>query len=186
MKGLKHAVKKSDADAMYSALQSLIDGNRAKSARKYLKMVADDYRGVDVVRKLLKVAIENHDVQIVEFLLNDILSPNFRYYERFHPIYRSPLDIAIDYDNPDMVRTILKWKADPNNAGMHGELALINAIHTSNRSRRENVQILISHKANPHLKNRGQSAYDALEYMHAKQYINDDQYQDILTLLNSY
>lgn len=118
-------------------IQDFIENDEIEEAHQQLLMMLDDGH-FDDVRNLLHWAINNNNIQMVEILIHNIISPNIRLLNG-----RYPLDIAIENDNFDMVRTLLYNGANPNLEHSH---ALNIAVNKDNI---DIVNELLQYEADP-------------------------------------
>lgn len=162
---------------MYYDFIILLKNDHYESAQDLLKLTID-HGYLDDVEGLLKQAIKNNNFPMVGLLLDDVLNPNFYYYDE------SPLDMAIQ-TNFDMMPIILKAGANPNNQNKRGDTSLMIALEKPRRFLFKIVELLIQYGANPNIQNKYQhDAYYMLNRIRG--FLSNDQYQEILNLLDSY
>lgn len=138
------------------------------------------------LKSILKEALEYGDVQVVELLLTEFLNPNLRFYGEYNSTSdRSPLDIAIETNNLDMINVILKAGASPNSQDHNGNTALLIALQVPYDTTPRVVQLLMLHGANPHIPNdEKNTAYTMLEAH--RRFLGSDRYHIILNFLDNY
>lgn len=130
-------------------------------------------------------AIVDKDTKLVECLLNGVLDPNQRSYDKFYQTDKSPLDIAIGYKDLDMIHTILNAGADPNSQNKRGDNSLLVAFGAPLNRVYGIVKQLMPYGADPTIQNKyGETAYTILDRY--RWHMDEDAYEHILELFDSF